>query len=128
MPDFKAFLFGYKKTIFGKNGSRLSREKGFRMITNDGKRVVCFKEIPSNVIEEAIFILKPDFKGAQNEQLKKSKKAILLSEANELICFYDERMKQQQAQREEYWRKQKIKIVGYAVIFAVVCFLISLLG
>ncbi len=65
------------------------------MLSGDSKRVVVIKDIPSNIIEEAIFILKPEFLGKSGTSSKralakvsKSKDEFMIKEAELIINNY----------------------------------------
>jgi hypothetical protein len=65
------------------------------MLSGDSKRVVVIKDIQSNIIEEAIFILKPEFLGKSGTSSKralakasKSKDEFMLKEAELIINNY----------------------------------------
>ena len=51
------------------------------MITNTNKNIICVKDIPSNIIEEAIFILKPNV----DEECVDMRKEIAREEAEEFL-------------------------------------------
>ncbi|HEX3030080.1 MAG TPA: hypothetical protein VHT34_12435 [Clostridia bacterium] len=65
------------------------------MLSGDSKRVVVIKDIPSNIIEEAIFILKPEFLGKSGTgskralaKVSKSKDEFMIKEAELIINNY----------------------------------------
>lgn len=80
------------------------------MVTRLDKNILLLKEIPSNLIEEVILILKTD-----DKKMKVKTREILMLEANEIIqnCSlklqseYDENRRKE---REEAYRKRKQKI------------------
>lgn len=80
------------------------------MVTRLDKNILLLKEIPSNLIEEVILILKTD-----DKKMKVKTREILMLEANEIIqdCSlklqneYDASIKRE---REEAYRKRKQKI------------------
>ena len=81
------------------------------MITNTNKRVVCVKDIPSNMIEEAIFILKSDIEDVKNNKSKDTKKKLVLNETEEFLRTYsldleNERLKE----KNEAIKSKKIKM------------------
>ena len=49
------------------------------MNEHTNKKVICVRDIPSNLIEEAIFILKSDDE-IENKKTKESRKQIILRE------------------------------------------------
>ena len=58
------------------------------MIMNLGKRIICIKEIPSNLIDEAIFILKPNAVEKKNNALEEKTKQIIMNEAQDITNEY----------------------------------------
>ncbi len=64
------------------------------MITNGNKKVICIKDIPSNIIEEAIFILKTDEKN--NEKARRKEFAM-----REAECFVTDYSKQLESEDDE---------------------------
>ena len=60
------------------------------MKTHTNKKVICVKDIPSNLIEEAIFILKTDGIEENNSKLKFARKDIILKETEELVKEYSD--------------------------------------
>jgi predicted nucleic acid-binding Zn ribbon protein len=59
------------------------------MITKSNKNIVCIKDIPSNLIEEAILILKPNVsKDEKTNDVKPKSREIILKEAEEIIKEY----------------------------------------
>lgn len=54
------------------------------MTSNTNKNVICVKDIPSNIIEEAIFILKEDI----DEETVDIRKEIARDEAEEFLSEY----------------------------------------
>lgn len=79
------------------------------MITKLNKNVLHVKDIPSNLIEEAILILKID-----DKKIKNKTKEILMIEANELIEDYGAKLKaeceaRQIAERNEENRKKRLR-------------------
>ena len=97
------------------------------MITHTNRKVVCIKDIPSNLIEEAIFILKTDSRQTK-EKYQKIKKEIVLQETNELMNQYS-RDFESKAIEEEY-RKSLIKLkcifgsIAICLVGILICFMI----
>lgn len=58
------------------------------MITNGNKKVICIKDIPSNIIEEAIFILKADEKSTG----KARRKEFAMREAESFVTDYSKQL------------------------------------
>lgn len=103
------------------------------MITRINKNVICIKDIPSNLIEEAIFILKTSNGKEKSFAIKSKNKDIIMSEVNEIIrdCsnkleVEQETAKIQEKNDREKLKKIKVRVVTSAVIITIVCFLISL--
>jgi hypothetical protein len=100
------------------------------MIMNLGKKIVCVKDIPSNIIEEAIFILKSNVVDNKNSKLEIRTKEIILSEAEEIVDEYIDKIQQKKnernqniSQRNKQMKKEIIYIVG---LFIIACVCISL--
>lgn len=103
------------------------------MITNTNKKVICIKDIPSNLIEEAIFILKTDI-DASNEKLKKKRKEIIENEAESLlndymddVSDYDYEYENENETEKLNFRNKKIKAILITFSAVIVCYLLSLL-
>ena len=58
------------------------------MIMHVGKKIICMKDIPSNLIEEAIFILKPNVTQKENDKFENKTKEIILDEAEYIVEQY----------------------------------------
>lgn len=99
------------------------------MITNINKKVICLKDIPSNIIEEAIFILKTDVSKKPNEKTQLKRRELATKEAEYILNDYIEQMKKDELEHRKRINSKKdknkifIAIVG-AIIF---CYIISLL-
>lgn len=96
------------------------------MNTHTNKKVICVKDIPSNLIEEAIFILKSDVV----EDKKGTRKEIILKETEELVREYSDEFSNMEI--ETYEEKNiksdfKLKVVLSAILVVLVCYLISLI-
>lgn len=87
------------------------------MTTNTSKNIICVKDIPSNIIEEAIFILKPDV----DESYVDIRKEIAKDEVEEFVGEYVFDL--ENMQREN--RKLKKK-VNYKILFSVIAILFGL--
>ena len=94
------------------------------MITNLGKKVICIKEIPSNIIEEAFFIVKTDFEHVKKENARESKKKIVLSEATQLIDYYGKEIEQQKRDEKEWVKKKKREVLIASSIFVGICLIL----
>ena len=103
------------------------------MITRINKNVICIKDIPSNLIEEAIFILKSN-DGKQNGfTIKAKNKDIVMAEINEIIKDCSEKLEldRERAKAREKLEKDKLKriklnTVASAIIVTLICFIIFL--
>lgn len=76
------------------------------MNTHTNKKVVCIKDIPSNLIEEAIFILKSDVVDSKNSKTILSRKEIINKEAENLVNEYSEEF--ENFEKENSYEKNKI--------------------
>lgn len=97
------------------------------MITNINKKVICVKDIPSNIIEEAIFILKSDVSKNEKNQLKR--KEIATKEVEYILNDYIEQMKKDEIEHRKRINsknnKEKIFLMG--TIILVICYLVSII-
>ena len=96
------------------------------MNTHTNKKVVCVKDIPSNLIEEAIFILKSDVV----EDKKGTRKEIILKETEELVREYSDEFDKIEIYEEEEKKiinEFKLKIVLSAILVVLVCYLVSII-
>lgn len=97
------------------------------MITNINKKVICIKDIPSNIIEEAIFILKTDSNSC-NEKIEKRRKEIIENEAENFLRDYMDDIPEYEATEEkESFKSKRIKAILISIGAVVLCYLISLL-
>ena len=101
------------------------------MIINSDKKVICVKDIPSNIIEEAIFVLKNN--NYENEELEDSSKEIILTEAEDIIEEYIEKMNEEKEddeyEYEEYdtsinLKKEIIYIASILTILAICIYVV----
>lgn len=100
------------------------------MNTNVNKNVVCVKDIPSNVIEEAIFILKKENFGSKNKKINLLREEIILKESEELVKEYTEKFIKNEMEKQEEKRKinnEKIKLVLVSLLIVGVFYLFSIL-
>lgn len=98
------------------------------MNEHTNKKVICVKDIPSNLIEEAIFILKSDDEIA-NKKTKESRKQIILRETEDFVKKYTDefsRLKNDEKDVIEYKKDLKSKIILCGVLVVVTCYLVSL--
>lgn len=98
------------------------------MNEHTNKKVICVKDIPSNLIEEAIFILKSDAEN-ENKKTKESRKQIILRETEDFVKKYTDefdRLKNDEKDRDEYKKELKLKMVLCGVMVVAGCYLISL--
>lgn len=104
------------------------------MITRANKNVVCIRDIPSNLIEEAIFILKPNVKGEEkNAEIKRKSKEIIIKEAEEIINEYvstaereHELNRQNEREKRRKIKKIKTNTIFLSIVFVIACILISI--
>lgn len=99
------------------------------MITKINKNVLLVKEIPSNLIEEAILILK-----TEDKKIKTKTKEILMVEANDIIrdCsmkLQNEIDNDKKRKREEESKKKRIKtnlvtVLGFVIFATIIAILI----
>ena len=100
------------------------------MVTRLDKNILLLKEIPSNLIEEVILILKTD-----DKKMKVKTREILMLEANEIIndCSlklqseYDENRRRE---REEAYKRRKqkmnlISILGFILFTGLIVSIVS---
>ena len=101
------------------------------MNTRINKKVICVKDIPSNVIEEAIFILKNDVSDDENKKRNMIRKEIILKETEELVKEYEEEFDNFEIEEVEsefnIMNNFKFKIILSGVLVALIAFLISLI-
>ncbi len=98
------------------------------MITHINKNVICIKDIPSNLVEEAILILKTDRENTNKKRLK-TKNEIIMQESNDFISDfvmnYEKRQKEIQHQKEVWRRKILMGIVVAGVLGLVILLMLS---
>ena len=104
------------------------------MITRINKNVICIKDIPSNLIEEAIFILKTSNGKEKSFSIKSRNKDIIMSEVNEIIKDCSNKLeveretaKMQEKNDRERLKRIKVNVVTTAIIIVTISFLISLI-
>ena len=88
------------------------------MIMNLGKRIICIKEIPSNLIDEAIFILKPNAIEKKNSALEEKTKQIIMDEAEDITNEYVNTIqyeKNMEEENENYKKRELQKEVLYVL-------------
>ena len=92
------------------------------MIMNLGKKIICVKDIPSNIIEEAIFILKSNIVDNKNTKFEMRTKEIILDEAEEIVDEYLEKIQEERksddskTERIIQIKKELIYIFGLFII------------
>ena len=100
------------------------------MNTHTNRKVVCIKDIPSNLIEEAIFILKADDIDDKGKKSKISRHEIILKETEDLVREYTDEFSKKKI-KDEMETKQnrdiKLKVILGATLLALVCYLISMI-
>ena len=97
------------------------------MIMNLGKKIICVKDIPSNIIEEAIFILKANVVDNKSGKLEMKSKEIILDEAEDIVDEYLEKIQAErnslQQSNKERIKKEIVYIIG---LFIIACICISI--
>ena len=98
------------------------------MLTNDHKKVICVKNIPSNIIEEAFFILKTDKETSKNPRSAETKKDLLLQETRDFLHTYSFDFENER-RKKELWKKkeQKLKYALGICAFLFVSLLVSVI-
>lgn len=95
------------------------------MITNTNKNVICIKNIPSNLIEEAIFILKSN-DVIENEKTRNKRKKIAENEAEIFLNDYiNEFSKNDIESDDKKLKKTKIKAIIITALSVIVCYIIT---
>ncbi|MBQ9314057.1 MAG: hypothetical protein IJ220_03510 [Clostridia bacterium] len=96
------------------------------MIMHSDKKVICVKDIPSNIIEEAIFILKENISQNQDEENDERSKEIILNEAEEIVEEYINKMQYEDedelvedGQENNGLKKEILYIAGLLIILAI---------
>lgn len=94
------------------------------MIMHMGKKIICLKDIPSNLIEEAIFILKPNTIEKENDRFENKTKDIILDEAEYIVEQYmiklDEKNDAQNLKELSKIKREAIYIISILVFAAIV--------
>ena len=94
---------------------------------NSNKKVICVKDIPSNLIEEAIFILKTDMDEPKSQKVRYTKNQLVLKETEDFISTYSFDLEKQRITEKNIVKKRKTQIVLGAIAFVLVCFLVSVI-
>lgn len=101
------------------------------MIMHMGKKIICIKDIPSNLIEEAIFILKSDELKKRNSKLEIKTKEIILDEAEVIVDEYvkkiqDEKNKELETKinKKAQLKKDAIYLIGLFLIVGVFIYMV----
>ena len=101
------------------------------MNTSTNRKVVYVKDIPSNLIEEAIFILKSDIEESDNKKINITRNEIILRETEELVKEYEDEYDLIDISEDEtnsnIMNNFKLKMVLAGVLVACVGYLISLI-
>ena len=93
----------------------------FFMIMHSDKKIICVKDIPSNIIDEAIFILKENVMENQKEKNEERNKEIILNEAEEIVEDYISKI------QEDEEKEIEAKIINYAALIKEVIYVCGLL-
>ena len=124
MHIFLYIIFlNWKKLYQNKSG-------GFVMNTSINKKVICVKDIPSNLIEEAIFILKSDVRANENKKTELIRKEIILKETEDFLKEYSDEFEEIEINEEEnnnILNNFKFKILLGGILVASLGYLISLI-
>lgn len=95
------------------------------MITNIDKKVVCVKDIPSNIIEEAIFILKNDIATTKKESLKIKRKDIIDQETRDFLKEYIPKIENDRRGYKKNSQLQKMTEFVFLMVLSIfACFLV----
>ena len=108
----------------GKNYHR--KESMPFMITNVSKKIICVKDIPSNMIEEAIFILKNDMTShSQDDKIGKRRKEMIEGETNFFLNDYMKtiEMDKRKEKKKKFFRKKVTDIIFFTAFALITCIL-----
>lgn len=101
------------------------------MNTSTNKNVVYIKDIPSNLIEEAIFILKSDIDETDNKKANIIRNEIILKETEDIVKQYEDELDLIEIEDDNVnsniMNNFKLKMVLIGVLVACVGYLISLI-
>lgn len=94
------------------------------MFIRAGKKVVCVRDIPSNMIEEAIFILKSDVIEKQENKYEQKTKEILLREAEDFVNDYILKLENATEKKKDIdikytTKKEIVYIIGLLILLGV---------
>lgn len=92
------------------------------MISNLSKNVICVKEIPSNLIEEAFFILKIS-ENKLDDKYEKKRKEIILAEINEIIKEYSTKFQSEKEiqKKKDIENRRKLRKLRWNALLIVTC-------
>ena len=101
------------------------------MISNISKNVICVKELPSNLIEEAFFILKMS-ENKLDDKYEKKRKEIIMAEINEMIKEYSAKFQSEKEiqKKKDMENRNKLKKLKWNALLiagcvAIVCIIIA---
>ena len=100
------------------------------MNTSTNRKVVYIKDIPSNLIEEAIFILKSDIEETDDQKINLMRNEIILKETEDLVKEYEDEydlIEIEEAKSSNIINNFKLKMVLIGVLVACTGYLISLI-
>lgn len=101
------------------------------MNTSTNRKVVYIKDIPSNLIEEAIFILKSDVEESDNKKLNIARNEIILRETEDLVKEYEDEYDlieiEDETPSSNIMNNFKLKMILAGVLVACTGYLISLI-
>ena len=115
----------WRMYILLKNVKNTSIIRGCFMIIHSDKKVICIKEIPSNLIDEAIFILNSNIVEKQKERKVETTKKIIIQEAENIVEEYLQQLNTAneeallQSMKKKSFFKEIIYIVGLLIILAI---------
>ena len=97
------------------------------------KNIIVLKGMSSNVVDEAIVVLKPNVKLKQSEYntkgkhlaVDKNKKMIVTKEAENTINLYVKKLQKESKMREDHQLKVKYKFLQICNIFLILTILIT---
>ena len=131
--DIVKFL--YKLEKIGKTLNNKPSSRRSPMETSNMKNMVVLKNLPSNLVEEAIVILKSNKKAKKLEKIEKKSKAgkvakpikkdYILTEAEMLISSYIAKIENENKQKKHYIikkSKSNKRLKTYAILTSIIIF------
>lgn len=96
------------------------------MITNVTKKMICVKDIPSNIIEEAIIILKKDVSIAKTQKLNAKRKEIITLETEEFMNEYIKKVEAEEMNSQKIIFQKKFVSIFFLAVLAIIACYVSL--